>query len=251
MQAPIREYRSRRPLAVALVLFGVVVIGAGAMLASRTGMGETGSFLAGAACGVSALIAAVLLWRVSGRRLMAYPDWFHVIGPRGGFAARWDQIDGFYANPAAVTGTMPGRLAGRYEYRLVIGDRTLEIGLPVGADKELGDLIDAATRPVVRERAASRLMAGREVSFGPVTIAPDTIRVRGLRRRSVPLHTLERAELRGPRLVIASKDRRRPLRVPISRIPNARAVVDLIDRRDKWKPKPKDHRSGVSVQTLP
>ena len=236
MSEPLLTYRSRPGLIALLTAFSLVMMLAGAMAIGRMGAGETVWFVAGLACGVTAAVAAFLVLRVSGRRLTTFDDGFTIRTPRSSVTARWEHVDAFFAPPAAITGSLARRMAGRYEYRLIVGGATIDLGLPVGADGHLGQLIDERTRSILHRKRATRLASGRTVPAGPISLSSAGIRVGSLRSKEIPFADISSVDLRGGNLEIHCHSRRGSRRIPISRIPNVRTVVDLIDQRDEWLP---------------
>jgi len=233
---PLSIYRSRPGLIALLTVLSLVTMLAGSMAIGRMAPGETVWFTAGLACGVTAVVAAILVLRVSGRRLTTFDEGFTIKTPRSSVTARWENIDEFFAPPAAITGTIMRRMAGRYEYRLVIGASTIDLGLPVGADGDLGALIDEQTRPMLHRKWATRLASGRSVLAGPIALSAAGIRIGSVRKTDIPFADISSVDLRGGNLEIQCRSRRSSRRIPIHRIPNVRTVVELIDQRDEWMP---------------
>ena len=180
------------------------------------------------AVGGTALASALLLWTsVTRRRLEVFDGWFRYVLPHRTLIAHWDDVLEVYSPT-----TRRRRLLGRHEYVVVLGGgTTLRLGSQVGADAELGDEIEARTRSVVAARAAAHLDRGREARFGPITVAADGIEVRSLGRTMIPYERLRDQRLGGRHWFVRSKDRRRTIAVPISKIPSPGALCDLIDRQ--------------------
>lgn len=240
-EAVLAAYRSSRPLIAALATLNMLAVAGVAFLVMADG-GWRGSWLT-AAAGAYAVASLLLSWitlRVSGRSLVIHPDWFDYRTSTEFLQARWDQVEAVYANPAGILGRRS--LFGRYEYRLVVGRRRVDAGTAVGADADLGRIIAERTLPHLRDRSMARLRSGRPVRFGPLTLEPGSLVVRALPTRRIDLEQVGEHRMAHGRLALQLKGRRRPLHVPLGRVPNAAALVELLDRRGEWQAAPGRHR---------
>jgi len=232
--APDVAYRSSRPLVAALIVLNTLTVAGVAFLIVADG-GWRGTWITGAAAAyaVASLLISWLILRVSGRSLVIHPAWFDYRTSGEWLMARWDQVDALYATPAGVTGHRG--LLGRYEYRIVVSGRRVDAGTAVSADAELGRIVAERTHPHLLDRSIGRLRAGRPVHFGRLTLEPDRLVVHTWPTRRIDLDRVTGHHLAGRRLILDIKGTKRPMQVPLARLPNARVFIDLLDHRPDWQ----------------
>ena len=219
------------PLLTLSGVFGIVLLSVAGGRAERGGLWF---LIAAAVCGLATIILAGLSGATIGVRLEIYPGWLRYRSPRVRIEARWDQIDTFYTNTTQLA--RPGwRLVGRFEYRIEVFGRRLQLGTAVGANAALGRLIDERTRPRIVKRAKAHLQAGRSVPFGPITVHHDSLTFRGSGRRQISYVELERHDLEHGRYVFKAYGKRMWASIPVSRIPNALALGQVIDEITTWR----------------
>lgn len=180
-----------------------------------------------AAAGGVAIAALLLLWRnVTRCHLELFDGWFRYVVPSRTFIAHWEDVLEVRSSNAKRR-----RFLGRHEYTLILGGgSSLRFGSQIGADAALGDEIEARTRSVIAARAGARIAAGRPVEFGPITVTADGIEVKSIGTRSIPFDRVKDHKLRGRHYLIRSLDGHRTTAVPVSRIPSAGALHDLVQR---------------------
>jgi hypothetical protein len=241
-EAILAAYRSSRSLLASLALLNALTVaGAGLLVAADGGWRGTWMTKAAGAYAVASLLLSWLTLRVSGRSLIVHSTWFDYRTSTQFLQARWDQVDAVYATPAGVLGRRG--LLGRYEYRLEVCGRRLDAGTAVGADADLGRIVAERTLPHLLDRSVARLRSGRAVQFGPVTLEPDSLVVRALPNRRIDLDRIGAHRLARGRLALQVKGKRRPVRIPLGRVPNARVLLDLLGRRPEWQRAPGPHRA--------
>ncbi len=233
---PERIYRARAVIRFGLPLLTLTAIIASAWLAGRDSAPGTEPWLTTAfiACGVAAVAVGYMAAHALGRRLEVYEDWFRYRILTRVIAARWHQVEAFYTATAGIDPSSRRRLAGRYEFGIIVGGRRLDLGTAIGADAALGVVIDARTRPQVVARAAARLRAGRTVPFGLVIVEPDRLSFKSVGARPIPLSKLENQKLEFGRYIFRAVDRKRPVTIPVARIPDPFALHELIEQRSAW-----------------
>ncbi len=238
---PERIYRARAVIRFGLPLLTLIAIVSSAWLAGRDSAPSTEPWLTAAfiSCGVAAVAVGFMAARAVGRRLEVYEDWFRYRVATRVIAARWHQVEAFYTATSSLDPSTRPRLAGRYEFGIIVGGRRLDLGTAIGADAALGMVIDARTRPQVVARTAARLRAGRAVPFGLVTLEPDRLTFRSVGARPIPLSKLESHELEHGRYIFRSVDRKRPVTIPVARIPDPYALHEIIEQRSTWQPQEK------------
>ena len=146
-----------------------------------------------------------------------------------------------WATPAGVLGRRG--LLGRYEYHLIVSGRRLDAGTSVGAHADLGRIAAERTLPHLVDRSVARLRSGRPVRFGRLTLEPDALVVRAFPARHIDLDRIASHRLAHRRLALVVKGQRRPLQIPLGRVPNARVLMDLLDRRPDWQAAPGRRRA--------
>jgi len=240
--AVLAAYRSSRPLLIALAALNALAVTGVAILVTVDG-GWRGTWLTAAAAAY-ALASLLLSWitlRVSGRSLVIHPDWFDYRTSTESLQARWDQVDAVYATPPGLLGRRG--LLGRYDYRLQVCGRRVDAGPGVGADAHLGEIVAERTLPHLRNRSLARLRSGRPVRFGRVTLEPGSLVVRAWPPRHIDLEEVGAHRLAHGRLTIQLKGRRRPLHLPLARMPNAALLLDLLACRPDWQGAAAKHRA--------
>jgi len=247
---PEHVYRARWYLRFGLPLLALAGLAGVVLLSAAGGRAERGGIwflVAAAVCGLPTVILAGLTGATIGVHLEIHPGWFRYRSPRVRVEARWDQVEAFYTNTTHLAGRRR-RLAGRYEYRVEVFGRRIELGTAVGADAALGRMIDERTRPRIVKRAKAHLQAGRSVPFGPVTVHHGGLTFKGSARRRIGYVELERHDLEHGRYVFKAYGKRMWASIPISRIPNPLALSQVIDditnRRGREPAVPTDHHSG-------
>jgi hypothetical protein len=234
---PERIYRARAVIRFGLPLMTMAAIISSAWLAGRDSAPGTEPWLTAGfiACGVAAIALGLMSARAMGRRLEVYEDWFRYRRVAKVVAARWHQVEAFYTATSSLDPSTRRRIAGRYEFGIVVGGQRLDLGTAIGADAALGMVIDARTRPRVVARTAARLRAGRAVTFGLVSLAPDRLTFRSVGARSIPLSKLESHKLEHSRYIFRAVDRKRPVVIPVGRIPDPFALHQAIEQRTDWQ----------------
>ena len=235
---PERIYRARAVIRFGLPLLTLAAIIAAAWFAGRDSAPGTEPWLTAAfiACGVAAITLGFMAAYAVGRRFEVYEDWLRYRVLTRVVAARWHQVGAFHTTTTSIDPSQKRRrFAGRYEFTIVVGERRLDLGTAIGADAELGLTIDARTRPQVVARTVARLRAGRPVSFGLITVEPDRLTFRSVGARSIPLSKLESHQLESGRYTFSAVDRKRPVAIPIARIPDPFALHEVIEQRATWQ----------------
>jgi len=140
---PERIYRARAVIRFGLPLLTLTAIIASAWLAGRDSAPGTEPWLTTAfiACGVAAVAVGYMAAHALGRRLEVYEDWFRYRILTRVIAARWHQVEAFYTATAGIDPSSRRRLAGRYEFGIIVGGRRLDLGTAIGADAALGVVI--------------------------------------------------------------------------------------------------------------
>jgi len=241
-EAILAAYRSSRRLIAGLAALNALTM-AGAALTVVADGGWRGTWMTNAAgaYAVASLLISWLTLRVSGRSLEIHSTGFDYRTSTEFLRARWDQVDTIYSTPAGICGRR-GPL-GRYEYRFEVCGRRVDAGTAVGADADLGKVLAEHTLPHLFDRSVAILRAGRPVSFGRVTLEPHALVVRSLPSRWVDLDEIGAHRLARGRLALEVKGRRRPLCLPLGRVPNALVLIDLLNRRLAWQGAPARPRS--------
>lgn len=233
-EAILAAYRSSRRLIAALAaLNALTMTGAALTVAADGGWRGTWMTNAAGAYTVASLLISWLILRVSGRSLEVHSTWFDYRTSTEFLRARWDQVDTIYSTPAGICGRR--RPMGRYEYRFEICGRRVDAGTAVGADAYLGKVLAEQTLPHLFDRSVALLRAGRPVHFGRIILEPQALVVRSLPSRCVDLDAIGTHRLARGKLALEVKGRRRPLCLPLGRVPNARVLIDLLDRRLAWQ----------------
>lgn len=181
-----------------------------------------------AGAGGVGIATLVLLWRrVTGARLEVFDGWFRFTDPDHVLIAHWADVVKVYSPT-----TRRRRHLGRHEYVVVLGGGArVRLGTEIGADADLGAEIDLRTRQTVADRTESHLATGREVDFGPITVSASGITVRSLGTRSIPFDRVRSHRLAGRHYLIRSLDRKGTTAVPVSRIPSAAALHQVVEQR--------------------
>lgn len=236
-EATLVTYRSSRRLIAGLAALNALTVAAAAFTVAADG-GWRGTWMTNTAgaYAVASLLISWLILRVSGRSLDVHPTWFDYRTSTESLRARWDQVDSVYATPAGICGRR--RPLGRYEYRFEVCGRRVDVGTAVGADADLGKVLAERTLPHLFDRSVALLRAGRPACFGRVTLEPRALVVRSLPSRCVALNEIGAYRLARRRLALEVAGRRRPLYIPLGRVPNARVLLDLLDQRLAWQGAP-------------
>ncbi len=215
------------------ILLGIVLVGLILFLVAVRGHGSTGApDLALLGGGVFLVFAGVATLRrtskTSGVRAIVYREGLTRLQGEKFDVARWDEISEVRRGVNSV-GTINGfTIRTPMRLRLVCRDgREMEFNETVAGLRELRQLVEERTLPLLLEPAVDAYKGGATLRFDAVIVSRDGLQYF---QKTLPWDRFDRAEVRGTLLIIKTTDGQKLFfQIPFINVSNVHVLLPLLE----------------------